>query len=62
MFLWMWEAGISMEVIGYSGAGKRVSLVRTHANSLQRPTSGTVEVNGTDLLKFETKMELRDAT
>ena len=52
------EDGDIYGIIGYSGAGKS-TLVRT-INLLQRPTSGTVEVNGIDLLKLKPN-ELRDA-
>ena len=52
------EDGDIYGIIGYSGAGKS-TLVRT-INLLQRPTSGTVEVNGVDLLKLKPN-ELRDA-
>ena len=52
------EDGDIYGIIGYSGAGKS-TLVRT-INLLQRPTSGSVEVNGVDLLKLKPN-ELRDA-
>lgn len=45
-------------IVGYSGAGKS-TLVRV-INLLQRPTSGSVEVNGQDLLTLHPK-ELRAA-
>ncbi|WP_208559286.1 methionine ABC transporter ATP-binding protein [Marinilactibacillus kalidii] len=40
-------------IVGYSGAGKS-TLVRT-INLLQRPTGGTVHVNGEDLLSLKPK-------
>lgn len=45
-------------VIGYSGAGKS-TLVRT-INLLQRPTEGTIEIKGKNLLELKPK-ELRTA-
>lgn len=43
-------------IVGYSGAGKS-TLVRV-INLLQRPTSGSVKINGEELTKFSSK-ELR---
>ena len=51
------EKGDIYGIVGYSGAGKS-TLVRT-INLLQRPTSGSVTVNGTDMLQLSPK-ELRD--
>ncbi|WP_258088760.1 methionine ABC transporter ATP-binding protein [Weissella fangxianensis] len=51
------EKGDIYGIVGYSGAGKS-TLVRT-INLLQRPTSGSVLVNGTDMLQLSPK-ELRD--
>ncbi|WP_100330706.1 methionine ABC transporter ATP-binding protein [Bacillus xiapuensis] len=45
-------------VIGYSGAGKS-TLIRT-VNLLERPTSGTVKVNGADLTSLSSR-QLREA-
>ena len=45
-------------IIGFSGAGKS-TLVRC-INLLERPTSGTVEVDGKDLTKLSEK-ELRES-
>ena len=45
-------------IIGYSGAGKS-SLLRC-MNLLERPTSGTVRINGVDLTRLKAK-ELRQA-
>lgn len=50
------ERGDIYGVVGYSGAGKS-TLVRV-INRLQRPTAGTVEVNGQDILALKPK-ELR---
>ena len=44
------EKGDVFGVVGYSGAGKS-TLVRT-INLLQKPTSGTVKLNGTLLLRI----------
>lgn len=52
------DAGDVYGIVGYSGAGKS-TLVRV-INLLQRPTSGSVEVNGQDLLSLNSK-ELRAA-
>lgn len=52
------ERGDIYGVVGYSGAGKS-TLVRV-INRLQRPTAGTVEVNGQDILALKPK-ELRVA-
>lgn len=52
------EKGDIYGIIGYSGAGKS-TLVRT-INLLQRPTEGTVVVNGTNLLELSAH-ELRQA-
>ena len=41
------DAGDVYGIVGYSGAGKS-TLVRV-INLLQRPTSGSVKVNGQDL-------------
>lgn len=51
------EKGDIYGIVGYSGAGKS-TLVRT-INLLQRPTSGSVLVNGTDMLQLSPKA-LRD--
>lgn len=51
------EKGDIYGIVGYSGAGKS-TLVRT-INLLQRPTSGSVTVNDTDMLQLSPK-ELRD--
>lgn len=50
------EQGEIFGIVGYSGAGKS-SLLRC-INLLERPTSGSVLVNGTDLTTLKTK-ELR---
>ncbi|MFD0711829.1 methionine ABC transporter ATP-binding protein [Paenibacillus sp. GCM10027626] len=50
------DAGDVYGIVGYSGAGKS-TLVRV-INLLQRPASGSVEVNGQDLLALRPK-ELR---
>lgn len=50
------EKGDIYGIVGYSGAGKS-TLVRT-INLLQRPTSGSVTVNGTDMLSLN-ETELR---
>ena len=47
------ESGDIYGIIGYSGAGKS-TLVRT-INLLQRPTKGSVVVNGVDLLQLKPK-------
>lgn len=52
------EAGEIFGIVGYSGAGKS-TLVRT-INLLQRPTSGSVHVNGLDMLALNAS-ELRQA-
>src|SRR3954469_25235098 len=52
------DAGDVYGIVGYSGAGKS-TLVRV-INLLQRPTSGSVKVNGQDLLSLNPK-ELRVA-
>lgn len=52
------NAGDVYGIVGYSGAGKS-TLVRV-INLLQRPASGSVEVNGQDLLALSPK-ELRAA-
>ncbi|WP_430110149.1 methionine ABC transporter ATP-binding protein [Paenibacillus sp. B1-33] len=52
------DAGDVYGIVGYSGAGKS-TLVRV-INLLQRPASGSVEVNGQDLLALSPK-ELRTA-
>ncbi|MDY5589031.1 MAG: ATP-binding cassette domain-containing protein [Arcanobacterium sp.] len=52
------EKGDSYGIIGYSGAGKS-TLVRC-INLLERPTSGTVEVNGQELTSLSPKA-LREA-
>ena len=44
-------------IVGYSGAGKS-TLVRV-INLLQRPTTGTVKINGTELTTLKDK-ELRE--
>jgi len=52
------EKGEIFGVIGYSGAGKS-TLVRV-INLLQRPTAGSIHINGTDLAALKPK-ELREA-
>lgn len=52
------ERGDIYGVVGYSGAGKS-TLVRT-INLLQKPTNGSVSVNGLDMLSLNQK-ELRAA-
>ncbi|WP_341778840.1 methionine ABC transporter ATP-binding protein [Levilactobacillus sp. HBUAS70063] len=52
------ERGDIYGVVGYSGAGKS-TLVRV-INRLQRPTAGSVEVNGQDILELSSR-ELRTA-
>ncbi|QTU82932.1 ATP-binding cassette domain-containing protein [Carnobacteriaceae bacterium zg-C25] len=52
------EKGDVFGIIGYSGAGKS-TLVRT-INLLQRPTNGTVHVNGVDLTQLSAS-QLRQA-
>ncbi|MCH5464624.1 methionine ABC transporter ATP-binding protein [Levilactobacillus tujiorum] len=52
------ERGDIYGVVGYSGAGKS-TLVRV-INRLQRPTAGTVEVNGQDILNLSSR-DLRTA-
>ena len=44
------EKGDIYGIVGYSGAGKS-TLVRT-INLLQRPTSGSVLVNGTETVSY----------
>lgn len=52
------EQGEIFGIVGYSGAGKS-TLVRT-INLLQRPTTGTVTVNGQNLMELAPK-DLREA-
>ena len=52
------QAGEIFGIVGYSGAGKS-TLVRT-INLLQRPTKGSVKVNGQDMLALSAS-ELRQA-
>lgn len=52
------DKGEIFGIVGYSGAGKS-TLVRT-INLLQRPTSGSVQVNGQDLMSLNSS-ELRQA-
>lgn len=52
------EQGEIFGIVGYSGAGKS-TLVRT-INLLQRPTKGTVNVNGQNLMELAPK-DLREA-
>ncbi|MGX7091850.1 methionine ABC transporter ATP-binding protein [Hutsoniella sourekii] len=52
------ERGEIYGIVGYSGAGKS-TLVRT-INLLQRPTQGSVHVNGQDLMNLSAS-ELREA-
>ncbi|EJO06073.1 hypothetical protein BHC24_07820 [Oenococcus oeni] len=47
------ERGDIFGIIGYSGAGKS-TLVRT-INLLQKPTNGSVIVNGIDIKKIDEK-------
>ena len=51
------EKGDIYGIVGYSGAGKS-TLVRT-INLLQRPTSGSVLVNGTEMTSLK-PAQLRD--
>ncbi len=44
------EAGSITGIIGYSGAGK--STVLRLVNALEKPTSGTVEIDGRDITRF----------
>ncbi len=48
------ERGDIFGIIGYSGAGKS-TLVRT-INLLQKPTNGSVIVNGIDIKKIDEKI------
>lgn len=52
------EKGEIFGIVGYSGAGK-ISLLRC-INLLERPTSGTIKVDGIDLTKLNSS-KLREA-
>ena len=49
------QTGDVYGIVGYSGAGKS-TLVRV-INLLQRPTTGTVTINGTELTSLKDKAD-----